>query len=535
MVYISNLIYILFWTPILLYRASVWLYWLQDKEYRFDRFSELLFSKDAFRKLLFGDSLVLLGAILLHLFFKVDQTFILGVIFFLDFKIVLTLMREGIRRPVFTNRALRISAVTCLLTFTGLFLFYFNLLAITSTFFVTELLFILSFFIGIYWTGKIARRVKEIEKLKAQKILSNVKPYVIGITGSYGKTTTKDFIYHLVSSYYPALKTEANQNTIFGITRRIIKYLQKQIKYFVVEMGAYKIGEIKEISDLVGPNMGVITGIEEQHLSLFGSFENILKAKFELIESLPKGGIALFNYANPECVNLAKNAKKSDKKLKVYGYGRLFSESNKDLENSVSYRILKTSVRGIDFEIYFERERFIFSTPVLGVHFIENLSGAILTARLLKVPWENISEACKTLTLPSATMDVKSLKNGVVIINDTHNSTPRSFKSAVLFSKHISGTKIVVTPGIIELGEKSTPIHTEIGKSFNSVFNKVIVTNKEPFDALRKGFASKEIELITDPHKLVRLIKEQVLVGKCLVLFEGRQSKIVMDYIDSLT
>ena len=140
---------------------------------------------------------------------------------------------------------------------------------------------------------------------------------VIGVTGSFGKTTTKDFIAHLLSQKYKTEKTLANQNTDWGIARKAAD-LAKDTEIFVVEMGAYKKGEIKKVTEFVKPNLAVVTGIEPQHLALFGSLQNIKEAKYELIQALPKNGEAVFNGNNIGCIEMFEWAKKDAKKASLY-------------------------------------------------------------------------------------------------------------------------------------------------------------------------------------------------------------------------
>ena len=150
---------------------------------------------------------------------------------------------------------------------------------------------------------------KRIIKKAMAKMRTLKKIKVIGITGSYGKTSTKEFLDVILSEKYRVIKTTGNNNTNIGVAKTVLNKVNDNYDYFICEMGAYKIGEIEEICGIVKPEIGILTGINEQHLDLFGSIENTVKAKFELIEALSKKGVAILNRDNKYIKSAIKNRK----------------------------------------------------------------------------------------------------------------------------------------------------------------------------------------------------------------------------------
>ena len=181
--------------------------------------------------------------------------------------------------------------------------------------FASLLLFPLTSFIlvllGVYITSIFAYVKRESIIKKAALLLSQSKVTVIGITGSYGKTTTKEYLYEILATTFDVAKTDENMNSDVGVALSILKNVKPDTQYFIAEMGAYRIGEIKKICDFVKPTYGIITAIGNQHLGLFGSRENIIKTKMELLEALPAGGCGWVNSDSLSKNQMSKKIKSS--------------------------------------------------------------------------------------------------------------------------------------------------------------------------------------------------------------------------------
>lgn len=529
-----KLIIFLIWFPQAVRQVLAWLYWWQVKEYRFDRFKVFLSSSGGRKNLevnfIAFKFLVLLSLVVFREIFWI----IFFVLLILDLKLLLEVVNKKLRRPVFTQRASLIVATSLIfifLVFTGAFwLEDINLIPILV---FGELSLLLTPVLGILWTIPVVNEIKKKEIQKAKKRLQKIKPTVIGVTGSYGKTITKEFIAHLLSQKYKTAKTTGSENTELGIARKTISFVKRGVKFFVVEMGAYKREEVKVLTQIVDPSVGVITGIEPQHLSLFGSLSEIKKTKFELIEVLPKKGVAVFNLSNKYCRELAERARRLYPDLKVVGYF-LEREDKNNIATEIESKILSIDVEGVTFEVRQGKVTKKLFAPVKGMHFIENLSGAILVARLFGLTWKQIEEGCRSIQLPEKVMRTYKLKTNAYVIDDTYNATPKGFEAAVKYIFLFRGRKkAVITQGIIELGKASEKAHRNLGKLMGDKIDEIIFTNREFVKSMKQGLGSrkKELKVIEKPEKLLEKFVE--LVDKnYVILLEGKLPKSLMDIIE---
>lgn len=511
---------ILLWIPQALRQVLLWLYWLQVKEYRLDRFFVLFETRGVVERLdlhfILLKSALLVGALFYReAIFSGEQALLIWAVavllLALDGRVFWDLIKHKLRRPQFTLRAKEIFATGILFTLvTATLTFYFDVFRILIA---GEVVILASTFLGILWTSPLVWLTKHREVARARQVLSRIKPQVIGITGSYGKTTTKEFLTQLLSQKYSVAKTTGSENTEFGIARKTIKHVVPGIQVFVVEMGAYRRGEIKKLASIASPQMAIVTGIESQHLSLFGSLENIKRAKYELIESLPKNAFAVFNYSNPHCREMAGWARKAG--YKVYGYSTLEAGSDADIQG----RTVSANIDGVTFELKYNNVLKKFFAPLYGAHFVENLAGAILAARLMRVSWEDISRACRGLSLPKKFMNVIQKKK-TMLIDDSWNSTPKGFEAAINYLKLFPDKKIVVTPGIIELGDESARIHKDLGKIMRGM-DLVILTNSDFEKPILAGLGHREKVVVADNTEKLKKALARIR-GQKAVLLEGR-------------
>jgi len=264
---------------------------------------------------------------------------------------------------------------------------------------------------------------------------------VIGITGSYGKTSTKEFLATILSEKFKVLKTKEHQNSEVGISQCILNDLKPEHEVFIVEMGAYNRGGIKLLCDITKPKIGILTGINEQHMATFGSLENIIKGKYELIESLPADGIAFFNAKNKYCLELYKKTK-----IKKYLYG--------------------------------ETAKFFGE---------ENLLGAMAVAKELGMTEEEISRAVEKIKNKIPGIQIKKSINGINIIDATYSANPDGVIAHLEYLKTFPGKKIIVMPCLIELGPASKEIHKRIGQKIAEVCDLAIITTKDRFKEIKEG------------------------------------------------
>ena len=367
--------------------------------------------------------------------------------------------------------------------------------------------------------------VKKAEK----KIKGLAELTTIGIAGSYGKTSTKEILYFLLSEKYNVLKTEANINTQMGVAKTALNFLGEKHKFFICEMAAYKKGEIKSISDIVKPKIGILTGVNEQHLALFGSQENIIKGKYELIESLPSDGLAIFNGNNKYCLELYRKTKKNNKLQKVICT---------TISTAVEIAVQKEKdiwAENIMVEKEFIRFRAVskdgdfaeFKVNLLGRQNIENILLAAACARELGMSLDEISKIC--LKIKPELGGIKFLKKeNPVILDSSYSANPTGVMADLDYLKIYPEKKIIIMPCLIELGESSREIHKKIGRKIGEICDLAIITTKERFNEIKKGaleagMKEENILFIRESNEIAEKVKSYTM--KSVVLLEGRTPK----------
>ena len=295
---------------------------------------------------------------------------------------------------------------------------------------------------------------------------------VIGITGSYGKTSVKYFLTAILSEKYNVLMTPENYNTPMGVVRTVRQYLSPLHEIFVCEMGAKRVGEIKELCDLVHPHDGVITSVGPQHLETFGSQERVRKTKFELARALPRDGTVFLNADSEELVkeNYRKNAV----------YYSLAQKTDYYAEN------IRTSVGGTAFTLCHGEEREEFTTPLIGRHNVLNIVGALAVAHHYGLTYEEMKRGVKKLKSVPHRLELTD-RGRLAIIDDAYNSNPEGAKAALETLAMFDGYKILVTPGMVELGEKMAECNRNFGKQAAEVCDFVILVGKKQAEPIFAG------------------------------------------------
>ena len=304
---------------------------------------------------------------------------------------------------------------------------------------------------------------------------------IIGITGSFGKTSTKYFLNKLLSTKYNVLMTPGNYNTTLGVVRTIRERLNATHEIFLCEMGARHVGDIKEICDLVKPKYGIISSIGPQHLETFFSIENIINTKFELADSIGDEGKVFLNYGNEYIKN-----KKSDKDIISYGVD--IGGVNYVAENvSVSSKGSKFTVRSSKGDVQ------EFNTKLIGRHNVENITGAIAVSCELGIPMEELVYAVKTLEAVPHRLELIKGKNST-IIDDAYNSNPVGAKMALHTLSCFDGCKIVITPGMVELGEAQDKCNKEFGSLMAETADYIVLVGKDQTKAIYEGVLEKNFD-----------------------------------------
>lgn len=314
------------------------------------------------------------------------------------------------------------------------------------------------------------------------KLASMTNMEVIGITGSYGKTSTKNILHDILSVKYNVYKTPANFNTPFGLMITINEHLDKYNDYFIAEMGACKRGEIKELCDLVSPKYGVLTRVGLAHLETFGSEENIQKTKFELIESLPTDGIGILNGDDEKQLNY-----KIQNNCKILWIGI----DNKKVDCYA--RDLELTYKGTKFKVKFKNDEkeYEFETKLLGRNNIYNILAGITLGRELGISITNLQKAVKRVAPIEHRLSMTKYYD-INIIDDAYNSNPMGCKMALEVLNMMPGKHIIVTPGMIEVGAKEYEVNKEFGRQIADNTDEVILIGEEKTKPIYEGLMEKK-------------------------------------------
>ena len=289
---------------------------------------------------------------------------------------------------------------------------------------------------------------------KAKEMVGNSKTEMIGVTGSFGKSSMKEFLYQILSEKYKVERTSGNRNTDIGVALEIKEKLSDDLDFFVCEMGAYKIGEIENICNFVKPRYGVLVGIGNQHMDLFGSIENLVQAKSELMKALPEDGVGVINIDNPYQDKLLEGAK-----CKTITYG--WSEKADYKVTSVNY---KGRLMFVEFEGF--GKNYKFTTALLGKHQAVNLLAVVALALELKVSYEVIQNAIAKMEPLESKLSLHSGVNDSIILNDGYNSNLEGFLSGLEVAKSFNAeNKYAFNYGIFELGKEREGAYKKVVES----------------------------------------------------------------------
>jgi len=337
---------------------------------------------------------------------------------------------------------------------------------------------------------------KAMKKIKAMNNLN-----VIGITGSYGKTSSKNILNDILSVKYNSLATPHNYNTQYGLILTINNYLDKFNDIFIAEMGAFKMGRIKLLCDLVKPKYGIITSVGTAHMDTFGSRENVQKGKFELIESLPSDGVGILNIDDPYQVNY---------KLKN-NCNIIWVGIDNDKADIVAKNIIMNS-NGMTFDVYFKADNVThtFSTKLLGKPNIYNIISGIAFGKYMGMSFKELELGVKRIKPITHRLELKNMGDRT-IIDDAYNSNPVGSKMALDVLNMMDGFKVVVTPGMIELGDEEYSLNKKFGEYISEVADYVILVGEKQtkpiLDGLKgKKYSDKKISVINDVKEAFKII-----------------------------
>jgi UDP-N-acetylmuramoyl-tripeptide--D-alanyl-D-alanine ligase len=465
-------------------------------------------------------------------------------VFFLAFSWILDLgeavfriIRRKYVRPDKTSKALLIIMISFILAFGIWYLIALNWTNYTFDFFnrnitgngyilailnieILLMPFLVSLVVGLFFP--VTQFMKNRLISKARTKMAQFKDLkVIGITGSYGKSSTKEFLTKILEEKFSVLATPGNTNTDVGVAGIVLNNLKPAHEIFIVEMGAYKIWEIKKICDLVHPQVGIVTAVKDSHLSLFGSLENIKKAKFELIESLPDMATGIFNLDNEGSADLAERA--TSRKIKIVGYSTQAGEKH----------LTADQIEIDPEEVRFMVEGVKFKAQVYGKQNIPNLLAAIAAAREMGMTLEEIAFGVEKIRIVRKTMNLKKASDNLWIVDDTYNANPDGVTAALDYlSIFKDRVKVMVFPGMLELGEKSDDEHRRVARKITKVCDLAIFTSKDfekpLLEGLGKDYAHHFSFIVDNQQAVYERIMEEVEARPAVVLFISRGSDEVI-------
>ncbi len=321
---------------------------------------------------------------------------------------------------------------------------------------------------------------KKYYNMAQKKLKENSNLKVIGITGSYGKTSTKHILGTILSQKYNTIITPESYNTTMGVVRTINEKLNNTHQVFVCEMGAKNVGDIKEICDLVKPKYGMLTAIGPQHLETFKTIENVKKTKLELIDSLPEDGKAFVNYED-------ENIKEIKFKENTIKFGL-----NKDCDYYASD--IEINEFGSLFNIHLKNEKIInVKTKLLGIYNIANIVGAVALCYELGLSEEEIKAGIRFLKPVTHRLELKRNPNGSMIIDDAYNSNIKGAKMALdVLTCFKNKKRILITPGIVDLGEKLEEYNKNLGIQAAKSADYIILVGEKQAKPILEGIEQEK-------------------------------------------
>ena len=298
----------------------------------------------------------------------------------------------------------------------------------------------------------------------------------IGITGSYGKTSVKNILYTILSQKYNVLSTPASFNTPMGLTRVIRERLEPAHQIFLAEMGARHRQDIKELTDFIHPTIGVLTSVGPQHLDTFKTLQNIIDTKYDLIRALPADGLAVFSDDGGICAELYDKTQGVPKRIVNRQGGDAWAEE------------IQVTAQGSSFKLCFsDGEKVSCQTRMLGSHNISNILLACAVARHLGLSAAQIQRGIGQLQPVEHRLQLLPSAGGVTVIDDAFNSNPSGARAALDVLSRFPGRRIIVTPGMVELGEKEAEFNREFGREMASAADVCVLIGRRHTQPIQEG------------------------------------------------
>ena len=515
--YLIWLLLVPLWLFTAVFDYSVIAYVLQLKWYRFDRLADFFRSTQG--KIFWKNyhyALRTVSAIIgFFLVGEYVQLYIFFLLIYVCIASVKKILTNQFRRPEMTIKVMML-IVLSILTEVGIWYIY-------QRWQIFLIIFLFRFVIMSFYSAILFIPTRAYIRLCVWRATKKCRRFpncrVIGITGSYGKTTTKDFLVHLLKDQFRVVATPRNINSDLGIAKFILSTPLENTDICIVEMGATKRGDIALCCQMVCPSIGIVTAINEEHLALFGTIQNIQNTKYELLRAIPTTGLAVTNTDNRYC---REHIPTLAAPIETFG-------TIEKYHPSLQLTKVQTSLSGSTGTMQVGGATLPLSVPFPGAHWLMNIAPCVLVARYLGISDRAIIDRVNTLPTPSRLCIYHY--GSVTIIDDSYNSNPDGFRAALDLLDTFPETmkKIVITRGIIELGEKSDEIHEAIGERISLSADILVVISPDAVHALERGVQRHKktsVQNIFDPQQLL-LFVQSLKNNVCVILFENRLPSII--------
>jgi UDP-N-acetylmuramoyl-tripeptide--D-alanyl-D-alanine ligase len=366
--------------------------------------------------------------------------------------------------------------------------------------------------------------VKPIQELdnrrfvrRARQKLAEIDPLVVGITGSFGKTTTKVCAAAVAELRGPAYATPASYNTFLGVVRAINEGLTARHRTLVAEMGAYRLGDVAELCDLVHPRVGVLTAIGPAHLERFGSLDAIEEAKGELAEGLPADGTYITTADDERCL---RTTERTQAKVLLFSAG---GSQTADLW-AEQIEMAEGTTR---FVLRYGGDAITVRSKLLGRHNVANLLAAAAVGVSLDLPLDAIARSLSRVSPPAHRLaPILNRQAGIVVIDDAYNSNPVGAAAALeVLASHAAQRRVLVTPGMVELGDREAEENERFGTQAAAVCDLVVLVGEQRSQPIRAGltaadFPDDRIHVVANSSEAEALLARTTRRGD-VVLFEN--------------
>ena len=333
---------------------------------------------------------------------------------------------------------------------------------------------------------------------------------VIAITGSVGKTSTKDIVASVVSNKYKTLKTEGNNNNNIGLPLTILKLRNHEA--MVIEMGMNHFREIALLTEIAKPTLAVITNIGTSHIGILGSRENILKAKLEILEGMKKPKIII----NNDNDLLHKWYEENKEKIEIHTYGI-------ENQSEINAKDIEMNENSSKFTVDINNKKVEIEVPVGGEHFIYNALCATEVGKVLGLTEEQIKKGIKEFELTKKRMDIRTLQNGAILINDSYNASYESMSASINYLENHNGTrKIAVLGDMFELGEYSKELHEKVGEAVAQKNIDILICSGEESKNIIKKVNEKNPKiktiLLNNNEEILKKLQEILKEGDVVLV-----------------